>query len=194
MKLNNQISAKSPVSFPVSLPCNWQPADQTFVPDPLLKNWLLDTGSLTERLQSQCMKFELCVIGQRQMQPEVEEMKQFSLPNDGKFQIREVILSGNDQPWVFARSVLPQALCDMDLANLGNRPLGKIIFNDARFVRQPFQLLKITPNDAFQHHVKVNPLFQLWGRRSVFQFEQMQLMVAEVFLPRCPAYRQLHGE
>lgn len=194
MKLNNKVSLPTHISFPVDVPNSWNPADRVSVPDPLLKNWLLDTGSLTERLQSQCMRFDLTLIGQRQMQPEVEEMKQLSLSGDGRFQIREVILSGNGQPWVFARSVLPQALCDMDLANLGRRPLGQIIFNDERFVRQPFQLLKIDAGDPFQTHIHVDPRFQLWGRRSVFQFNRLQLMVAEIFLPRCPAYRQLNGE
>ncbi|GAA0856202.1 chorismate--pyruvate lyase family protein [Aliiglaciecola litoralis] len=182
------------IKFPVTIPPLWQSPDDLAVADPYLRNWLLDTGSLTERLQSHCAQFDLKVIGQRPMQPELEEISQLTQPNDSqkenKWQIREVILSGNGQPWVFARSVLPQTLCDMDLAELGNRPLGQIIFNDQRFSRRPFQLLQIPAQHVFQQQLDIRQQQSLWGRRSMFDFNGMQLMVAEVFLPHCPAYRQ----
>ncbi|MDC0603581.1 chorismate lyase [Aliiglaciecola sp.] len=183
------------IRFPVSIPSDWQSSKALTVADPYLRNWLLDTGSLTERLQSHCMNFELTVIGQRPMQPELEEISQFSQSNhkqsEQQWQIREVLLSGNGLPWVFARSILPQALCDMEFAELGSRPLGQIIFNDERFVRRPFQLLTIPPKHTFQQQLAVDLDMSLWGRRSVFNFNHLQLMVAEVFLPDCPAYRQL---
>ena len=178
--------------FPVSIPANWLSADDLTVSDPYLKNWLLDTGSLTERLQSHCADFKLELIGQRQMQPELEELTQLRsgslLVNDTQWQVREVILCGNGQPWVFARSILPQQLCEMDLVELGNQPLGKIIFNDSRFVRSPFQLLKLPNTRHFSDLLAISAQRPLWGRRSVFDFKQLQLMVAEIFLPDCPAY------
>lgn len=190
----------NPIQFPVTIPAYWHALDQLNIADPYLRNWLLDTGSLTERLQAHCSRFELTLIGQRPMQPELEEINQLSStgetqPRQGaqgsqQWQIREVILSGNGQPWVFARSVLPQALCDMDLAELGNRPLGKIIFNDQRFRRKPFQLIQVPAQDDFQRQLGVDIKHPLWGRRSVFDFNDMQLMVGEVFLPQCPAYSQ----
>lgn len=185
----------NPIEFPVSIPNGWQPHESLSIPDPYLGNWLLDTGSLTERLQSHCMNFELSVIGQRPTQPELEEIAQFSGGNSvtspTKWQVREVLLSGNGQPWVFARSILPQALCEMEFEELGSQPLGQIIFNDRRFVRRPFQLLRILPQQGFQRKVGIETDMPLWGRRSVFDFNQLQLMVAEVFLPQCPAYREL---
>lgn len=186
----------NPIEFPVSVPNGWQTQESLSIPNPYLKNWLLDTGSLTERLQSHCMNFELAVIGQRPMQPELEEIAQFSAVNSTKnprkWQVREVLLSGNGEPWVFARSILPQTLCDMELEELGSQPLGQIIFNDDRFVRRPFQLLHILPQQGFQRKVGIKADMPLWGRRSVFDFNQLQLMVAEVFLPQCPAYRELN--
>ncbi|MFA3791240.1 chorismate lyase [Aliiglaciecola sp. SL4] len=178
--------------FPVSIPANWKSADDLPVADPYLKNWLLDTGSLTERLQSHCADFRVELVGQRQMSPDDEELTQLTLnsphADDMQWQVREVILYGNGQPWVFARSVLPQQLCEMDLAELGNKPLGKIIFNDNRFVRSPFQLLKLTNTLHFANFINTTDQQPLWGRRSVFDFQQLQLMVAEIFLPECPAY------
>ncbi|GAB2678693.1 chorismate--pyruvate lyase family protein [Aliiglaciecola aliphaticivorans] len=178
--------------FPVSIPANWVSADDLPVADPYLKNWLLDTGSLTERLQSHCADFKVELIGQRQMRPESEELTQLTSHNphsqDLQWQVREVILYGNGQPWVFARSVLPQQLCEMDLAELGSKPLGKIIFNDSRFSRSPFQLLKLPNTLHFTDFIRATEEQPLWGRRSLFDFNQLQLMVAEIFLPDCPAY------
>ncbi|WP_226992228.1 chorismate--pyruvate lyase family protein [Aliiglaciecola lipolytica] len=180
------------LTFPVSFSTKWSAADDLSIADPYLKNWLLNTGSLTERLQSHCVDFELALIGQRQMQPDLEELAQFSgaksALHDSFWQVREVILIGNGQPWVFARSVLPQQLCDMDFAELGNKPLGQIIFNDERFVRRPFQLSCLSESHSLLNTLGICKQRTLWGRRSVFDFKQLQLMVAEIFLPDCPAY------
>jgi len=101
-------------------------------------------------------------------------------------------MSAQGSPWVFARSVLPDALCKADLAELGNQPLGKILFNDSRFVRQPFQITKIEPLSALQQ--MFNNTQSLWARRSVFTYKQFNMMVAEVFLPASPAYKTLNKD
>lgn len=189
----------SDINFPVTLPNHWSNSAELAVDSACLKDWLLDTSSLTERVQSYCQHFSLAVIGQRQMPPELEEIERLNhtLSAQAKFttqqqwQIREVILYGNGQPWVFARSVLPQALCERDLSGLGSRPLGQIIFNDSRFVRQPFELISISENDDFLNRLNIQSQFPLWGRRSSFSFETHQLMVAEIFLPQSPAYQQM---
>lgn len=106
------------------------------------------------------------------------------------WQVREVILWGENRPWVFARSIIPEALCSGDLANLGNQPLGKVIFNDPRFIRLPFQVGKLLQPDSLLQDLDIQAVAELWGRRSVFHFEQTEMMVAEIFLPDAPAYRQ----
>ncbi len=167
------------------------------IPEPYLRNWLLDTGSLTERLQSQCRHFDLQLLGQRQMQPELEEIEHILAVNpsaEGQtWQVREVVLKGNHQPWVFARSIICDALCAADFAGLGNKPLGQIIFNDKRFTRHPFQICELTPSCGINGKLKVRDDVTLWGRRSVFSFGDLCLMVAEVFLPDSPAYQQMDG-
>lgn len=165
--------------------------------DAHLRNWLLDTNSLTERLQAHCRQFAVDVIGQAHCTLSTDEQallfgNQVNLEEG--FQVREVILKGDHSPWVFARSLLPQALMNHDmrrLLQLGDQPLGKVIFNDARFVRQPFELLKIEPHHPFLAAIGITSGMPLWGRRSLFQFEGYHLVVAEVFLPLCPAYKQL---
>lgn len=183
------------INFPVTLPYQWQTAERSSIPNAYLKNWLLDTGSLTERLQAHSNKFDLQLIGQRQIAPELEEgallCEDPAVIKQQDWQIREVVLIGNDQPWVFARSIIPQALCERDLAALGNRPLGKILFNDVRFKRQPFELMHLSDGTDLLGKLNIKGSSSLWGRRSIFQFKHYHLMVAEVFLPQAPAYMQL---
>ena len=182
------------LSFPLGLNAIWHSPQGCTIPDPYLKNWLLDTGSLTERLQSHCRDFRVQLIGQRPLAAEHEEFLHMAIPpqqqSSTDWQVREVILWGENRPWVFARSIIPDALCCADLASLGNRPLGKVIFNDPRFVRLPFQVGKWLQPDSLLQALGIQPVAELWGRRSVFHFEQTKMMVAEIFLPDAPAYRQ----
>ncbi|BDX04549.1 chorismate--pyruvate lyase family protein [Planctobacterium marinum] len=162
--------------------------------DPLLRNWLLNTGSLTERLQSQCLRFDVEVLSQSVSGISQDETNylygQFDVPAQST-QVREVFLKGNDQHWVFARSLLPCEFLHQEMAELtqlGNQPLGKIIFNDDRFERLGFQLVECPVAGATQTSLAIRAGFSLWGRRSLFRFKQHHIMVAEIFLPDCPAY------
>lgn len=174
----------------------WFNQEQALIPNLELESWLLNTGSLTQRLQGHCQDFKVQVVSQKQGVANADEYKQLATPfasqSAQQWQIREVILHGDNQPWVFARSIIPQALCEADFLNLGDKPLGHLIFNDDRFKRQPFQLTCIQPNDTFIAEFGVAPLANIWGRRSVFRFQQHAMMVAEVFLPQAPAYRDLN--
>ena len=191
-KKQNQRQLNNPISFPVGLDVEWTSAEQQVIPDPYLKNWLLDTGSLTERLQSQCRHFELQLIGQQSICISEREARHLGAePGDDQWQAREVILKGEGSPWVFARSLLPNALCNSDLAELGNRPLGQIIFNDDRFEREPFQISRLDNPAYLLKRIQLDNAKQLWGRRSVFSYQQLKMSVAEVFLPCAPAYRQI---
>lgn len=162
--------------------------------DPLLRNWLLNTGSLTERLQASCHKFAVQLLGQREGAISKDE-SQFLYGQFGhvaeQTQVREVFLLGNNAHWVFARSLLPCSflLNEMDeLIRLGTQPLGKIIFNDPRFVRQGFELVKCPVEGKTLKNLNIVSSHACWGRRSLFQFKSYRIMVAEIFLPDSPAY------
>lgn len=176
--------------FPIEFDCRWRRPVQLSVPDPHLKNWLLDTSSLTERLQAHGRDFNLQLLGQRQMPLKLEESKQVG-ESDQHYQVRQVLLKNADQPWVFAHSLIPQALCQADLAELGSQPLGKILFNDLRFVRQPFQICCIEPDHSLLTQLCISCPSPLWGRRSLFDFQGLKIMVAEIFLPCSPAYKMM---
>ena len=57
--------------------------------------------------------------------------------------------------------------------------MGKILFNDTRFVRQPFSLTRIVQDSKFAQ--AWDAATDLVGRRSVFTYADSQLLVAEVF-------------
>ena len=111
--------------------------------------------------------------------------------NQQEWQVREVLLWGDNQPWVFARSIIPQRLCEGDFVNLNTKPLGQLIFNDKRFKRMPFQVTKVCPSKAFLSQLHIPCEIDLWGRRSVFSFEDLKMTVSEVFLPSSPAYQEM---
>ncbi|MFT4807590.1 MAG: chorismate--pyruvate lyase [Paraglaciecola sp.] len=181
--------------FPIGISSLWAEPDQFTIPSPCLKNWLLDTGSLTERLQSQCKSFHLTLIGQRQSPIALEEFQHVCAPqqqlNPEEWQVREVLLWGDNQPWVFARSIIPQRLCESDFVNLDTKPLGQLIFNDKRFKRMPFEVTNMCSSKDFLAHLNIPSEMDLWGRRSAFSFESLKMTVSEVFLPSSPAYQEM---
>lgn len=170
------------------------PKDVNTLPNNV-QDWLLNTGSLTERLQALTSHFEVEVLGQEPLEPDESECALLQNATNHRWQIREVILKGisNEQTcnlkqdWVFARSVLPDELCNSQFENLGNQPLGQRIFNDKNFIRSEFQI------GILNHHpltkLANNPNQPMWARRSKFKINQLELIVAEAFLPDSPFYR-----
>lgn len=177
--------------FPLGIHATWNKAAKYTIPNQHLADWLLHTGSLTERLQALTQNFEVRVLGQATI--DADKSEQAALPDYDKhqWQIREVILYGNGKPWVFARSVLPEHLCKTTWATLGNQPLGQRIFNDHNFVRSEFVITQLLNNPiaCIDNSLESGSEIQaLWGRRSAFQIKDWHLLVAEIFLPDCPSY------
>ena len=175
-------------TFPVGLPVNWQAPSDVTIPHLQLNSWLLDTGSLTERVQLSSEHFALELLGQQTQTPHSKELSLLHVNGQTSYQAREILLCGDHTPWVFARSIIPQAFVDSELSNLGQEPLGKRLFNDARFIRSAFEVCQVS---ASQFGISSNET--LWGRRSLFTLDSYSMIVAEVFLPACPAYRQPAG-
>lgn len=98
---------------------------------------------------------------------------------------------GDNQPWVFARSVIPKKLCESDFLNLNTKPLGQLIFNDKRFKRIPFEVTKMCPSKEFLAQLHISSEMKLWGRCSAFSFEDLKMTVSEIFLPNSPAYVEM---
>jgi len=103
--------------------------------------------------------------------------------------IREVLLYCGDEPWVFARSVLPRKTLTGPrrfLGKLGNRPLGEILFSDPNIQRDALEVAEIKKGQRMFNCATgclANPPDFVWGRRSVFYLHKKSLLVNEVFLP-----------
>ena len=190
------MNLKHNIFFPVSVEGEWHDSHTLNYPCPKLADWLLNTGSLTERLESHTPRFEVQLLGQAECEVKEPEARLVSDGNQALV-VRETVLKGDGQPWVFARSLMLPELCDANhqqLHRLGNQPLGKVIFNDRRFQRRDFQVICLQRENNICRSLGLETPHALWGRRSVFEFEHLKLMVAEIFLPGSPAYAELNSK
>ena len=151
------------------------------------RDWLLDQGSLTERLiAASGGEFSVRVLSQSLQRPSLSERRALSLPEHRLALVREVILSGAGVPWVFARSVIPlQTLTGRlrRLRHLDSRPLGALLFSDPTMSREPLQWACIDSNSRSLSPQMASLNQPVWGRRSVFKLSAKPLLVCEVFLP-----------
>jgi len=103
--------------------------------------------------------------------------------------VRQVKLLCGNQPWVFARTVIPHSTFrgkQRRLAHLGNKPLGAMLFADTSMRRGELEIASIVPGqrlfDLATSDLKKKPEM-IWGRRSVFYLSGKPLLVSEIFLP-----------
>lgn len=103
--------------------------------------------------------------------------------------VREVRLLCRQQPWVYARTVVPLRTlsgAQRRLGELGSRPLGALLFTDRSLQRGQLELARIRPGDrlfdAATAGMRSIPN-EVWGRRSVFLLRGKPLLVQELFLP-----------
>lgn len=175
----------------------WRPRRQLAPqcrPPAMLNTWLDDSGSLTARLIALSDNhFAVDVLRQTIALPSPDEQRALHMPRPGYALIREVILRGHQQPWVFARSVLPLSSLTGELRHLrkqGNRPLGAFLFSQPHLTRSPIAVAAFNADDGYVP-AAIAQSYPLWGRRSVFALKGKPLLVSEVFLPAL--CEQLHA-
>ena len=167
---------------------NWQSmlskADNR-VPN-MWRDWLTDAGSLTARLHAASNgDLRVSVLQQRLEVPKFSERQLLAIADRQRALVREVLLYGVDQPWIYARSILPLKTLTGRLKKLGqlsNQPLGEILFKDPKMRREPVQFACFEPPSIGEQAI--------WGRRSVFRLDNKPLLVAEVFLPDFSPYNE----
>jgi len=155
-------------------------------PPRALHSWLDDSGSLTARLIAFSQgQFHVEVLQQGLGIPSRDEQQQLHMKRPGLALIREVILCGHKQPWVFARSVLPLSSLTGELRHLRKytaRPLGAFLFRQPHLQRSTIAVAAFNADDSYVPAGLAHQ-FPLWGRRSVFALRGKPLLVSEVFLP-----------
>jgi chorismate--pyruvate lyase len=150
-----------------------------------VRSWLLDEGSLTERLISASNgNFEVQRLSQGWQLPALSERKLLKIPARQWALVREVVLRCHDQAWVYARSVIPGTTLSGSLRHLRwlkNQSLGALIFQNPHLQRSSFQLALLPANCNYVHPSLRQPL-PAWARRSHFTIAGKSLSVSEVFL------------
>ena len=152
--------------------------------------WLFDPASLTARLLvASDGNFRVRLMAQSWGTPLWNESKRLGVRERQVALIREVFLYCNDEPWVFARTVIPRSTLtgkENYLANLGTKPLGAVLFADPNMHRDPFEVTCLRDGDLLYDHASRlanDKPSEIWGRRSVFYLSDKPLLVNEIFLP-----------
>lgn len=168
-------------------PQRWYRRNQLFnqsIPSPLL-SWLFDASSLTARLIDLCdNNFSVQVISQQWQTLNAEEATAMSLKDVRSALIRQVVLCRGDTPLVYARTVIPATTiqgAQRRFANMGNRPLGAMLFADRTMRREEVQVALLPTAHEARKYVKTEEV--VWGRRSVFRVSGKPILVSEYFLP-----------
>jgi len=153
-------------------PGNHQPDNQWY-------DWLMNPSSLTRRLQLVSHnRFRVEQLSQHIVKPALNEASLLKLRSQQYVLVRQVLLYGGDQPWVFARTVIPLTTLNegnRHLLKLGNRSLGSVLFKYPHIRRAPIEICHADPDKAFFTDF-------VWGRRSIFEIHQSPLLVTELFL------------
>jgi chorismate--pyruvate lyase len=156
----------------------------------LYRSWLIETGSLTARLQHFYKNFSVKPLAVKYAKPIKDEAVLLRQASYKTALIRKVLLMGDYKPVVFAHSVLPRASLRgpwNGLGRLGNKPLGATLFANPKVKRAPLSYKKLTPNHVLYKHATkhlTRKPSHLWARRSIFSLNCANIMVTEVFLPQ----------
>ncbi len=161
-----------------------------------IQPWLTDRNSLTERL-SGLGSFSLVRLSQGLTQPTRDESRVLGLPPKALARSREVTLLCDNQPVVFAHTILPYHPCGPVtgwLARLGSRSLGALLFSHPGFQRGPLAARRIDKrHPLFSPALNAlrlgdTPPTHLWARRSHFTFGKQTVLVTEIFSPELPKF------
>ena len=155
-----------------------------------LLDWLLDPTSLTSRLLRTCAgQFRIKPVSQSWQRPMLNEAQALGVRPQEYCFVREVRLLCDEQPVVFARTVIPvRSLTGprRRLSRLGSKPLGAVLFADPHMKRSGIEIAKLVPSQPLfaRATADVSPRPEnIWGRRSAFFLGARPLLVSEIFLP-----------
>ncbi|WP_034459798.1 chorismate lyase [Bartonella koehlerae] len=156
-------------------PLKWLSDQDPPVPTSI-KDWLMELGSMTRRFENHCTCIHIepqreCFITRDKLKEEAAH-----LPKSARYWLREVILMGDNQPWLLGRTVMPQETLfehNEALINLGAVPLGRYLFSSDKLTRD---------------YIHIGRKDTLWARRSRLRLTGKPLLLTELFLAASPLY------
>ena len=177
----------------VANPQFWKPAGliNRISPSRKVQNWLKTATSLTAKLRHLCPNLEVIVLSEKYEVPLLSEAQKLNLKPDEEAWVRCVVLKCHDQHLIYARTIIPAMSSTNpwhELQQLGNKPLGEILFEMPKTQRSDFEfskdLLSLWPYlNCHLNNTQENKKFA-YARRSVFEQKGAPLLLTEVFLPQ----------
>ncbi|HFO0273281.1 TPA: chorismate lyase [Enterobacter asburiae] len=141
-------------------------------------DWLLLEDSMTKRFEQYCSQVTVRIIRETFIGQEECVFEAGLLPDSECYWLREVILCGDDEPWLMGRTVVPESTLngpELALKQLGTTPLGRYLFSSSSLTRD---------------YIQVGRSEALWGRRSRLRLSGKPLLLTEIFLPNSPLYQE----
>jgi chorismate--pyruvate lyase len=166
-------------------------------PSPAMRGWLTDKVSLTIKLMARSKRFRVQRLRQRRGLCLADEHAALGLRRRTQIREREVLLRCDEQPVVFAHTVVPLAANASDwpfFSSLGERSLGTTLFGDPLVRRGPLQFARLRPQHPLVRRAAAAtgrplPDAPLHARRCLFKRRRGVLLVTEVFLPSIAGLR-----
>ena len=137
-----------------------------------IKSWLLEQGPITKRIKS-IAEFRLELI-QDELSDATDDEILFLKIDSEEIRIREVILYGNENPIVYARTIIPNTTIEKglkELGKIGNKPLGDILFEKDIFFKEDIVFATFKDEESL-----------FWGRKIKYTVKDQPFSVMEVFL------------
>jgi len=161
-----------------------------------LHDWLVKPYKLTKHLRHACQQHQLKVLQQESSVLSESEIR--SLQSDSnEAWVREIIHSLNGEPKVYAKvcvSMETYQAYQYEFVNLAENPIGEtLLFHNPEVERAPFSFAKLTTEDH-EYSAAVKQLGvqeELWARRSVFYWQDLPLLITEIFSMQMPKFRAL---
>lgn len=154
--------------------------------------WLTETGLLTERLRACCGgETSLTLVSLAEAPIAGSDVAVLQAAGSTAL-VREVELTCDGRPWIFAQTLIPQATLARQrwLSALGTTALGERLAAVPGIGRGPIEFARLEPGDRLYHRAlrdRPDPPANLWARRSWFAIEGDRILVQEVFLPEAHA-------
>ncbi|WP_293779459.1 chorismate lyase [uncultured Oxalicibacterium sp.] len=159
--------------------------------------WLTDQMSLTRKLIQRCGHFRVQRLMQGHARVLADERAILQLPRRVAVQQREVLLRCDEQPVVYAHTVVPLSATAADwpfFGRLGDRSLGTTLFGDPRVQRGQLEYARLPVGHPLMLRaaaaIGMTLTTPLYARRCLYRRHRGWLLVTEVFLPQIAGIAQ----
>ena len=135
-------------------------------------SWLNESGSITSRIKSfSDFKLKLLRDSPGEVDAAVDDL---IISNYKENNIREVLLYSDEEPLIYAKSIIPLETIRLGLGVLGNlkeNPLGDILFSNPEIKKEYMLFARFESNEKI-----------FYGRKGIYSVKGFPFSVCEIFL------------